>query len=61
MKLIDTDTNEVIAEIITDGNITIDQVLELMHYSVLENGQIFDDDNNSTLNAWYDNLDLIWA
>lgn len=61
MKLIDTDTNEVIAEIITDGNITIDQVLELMHYSVLENGQIFDDDNNSALNAWYDNLDLIWA
>lgn len=61
MKLIDTDTNEVIAEIITDGNITIDQVLELMHYSVLENGQIFDDENNSALNAWYDNLDLIWA
>lgn len=61
MKLIDTDTNEVIAEIITDGNITIDQVLEIMHYSILENGQIFDDDNNAALNTWYDNLDLIWA
>lgn len=61
MKLIDTDTREVIAEVMTDGNITIDEVLDRMRYSVLDDGQIFDDDNNAKLNAWYDNLDLVWA
>ena len=58
MKHIDNDTRECIAEIMTDGNITIDEALDLMRYSVLDDGQIFDDDNNAKLNAWYDNLEM---
>ena len=59
MKLIDNDTRECIAEIMTDS-ISIDEVLDLMRYSVLDDGQIFDDDNNAKLNAWYDNLEMVY-
>ena len=61
MKLIDTDTNEVIADIMANRSMSIDEALEIMNYAVDDNGQIIDIDNdNSKLNAWYDNLDMIY-
>ncbi len=58
MKLYDTKTGEVIADIITNHGMTIDEALDLMHYSLDCEGQIVDDDSGDLLNAWYDDLDF---
>lgn len=57
MKLFDKNTGVVIAEIITNHGMTIDEALILMHFSIDE-GQIFDDDNGVYLDAWYDDLEM---
>lgn len=59
MKLIDTDTRECIAEIMTDS-ISIDEALDLMRFEVSDDGQIYDVDNDVKLNAWYDNLEMVY-
>lgn len=59
MKLIDTDTRECIAEIMTDS-ISIDAALDLMRFEVSDDGQIYDVDNGVNLNAWYDNLEMVY-
>lgn len=58
MKLFDRQTGEVIAEIVTNHSMSIDEALDLMRYSVDEEGQIRDDDSGVMLNAWYDDLDM---
>lgn len=60
MKLIDKMTGTVIADVMTNNSMCIDDVLNLMNYSVTDEGQIYDDDNNCELNAWYDNLDMVY-
>lgn len=59
MKLIDNDTRECIAEIMTDS-ISIDEALDLMRYEVGDDGQIYDVVNGVKLNAWYDNLEMVY-
>ena len=44
----------------TNHSMCIDEALALMRYSVTDEGQIFDDDNKTALNAWYDNLTMIY-
>lgn len=59
MELFDKSTGVVIAEIIANHSMTIDEALTLMRFSIDDDeGQIFDDDNGVFLDAWYDNLDL---
>ena len=58
MKLFDKNTGVVIAEIIANHSMTIDDALTLMHFSIDDEGQIFDDDNGVYLDAWYDDLEL---
>lgn len=60
MKLIDKKTNEVIADVMTNHSMSIDEVLELMRYGVNEEGQIIDSDNGVELNAWYDDLEMTY-
>ena len=57
MKLFDRETNETIATIITTNSMSIDDALNLMHYTIDEEGQIVAEDGN-LLNAWYDNLEI---
>lgn len=59
MKLFDRETNETIATIITNHSMSIDDALNLMHYTVDEEGQIVDE-NGELLNAWFDNLEMDW-
>ena len=57
MKLFDRETNETIATIITNNSMSIDDALNLMHYTLDDEGQIVTEDGN-LLNAWYDNLEM---
>lgn len=57
MKLFDRETNETIATIITNNSMSIDDALNLMHYTVDDEGQIVTEDSE-LLNAWYDNLEM---
>lgn len=58
MKLFDKSTGVVIAEIITNHSMSIDDALALMRFSLDDEGQVFDDDNGVYFNAWYDDLEL---
>ena len=58
MKLYDKNTGVVIANIITNHRMTIDEALSLMRFSIDDEGQIFDDDNGVYLDAWYDDLEM---
>ena len=60
MKLIDKKTNEVIADIVTNHSMSIDECLSLMNYTVNEDGQIYDVDNAVELSAWYDDLEMVY-
>ena len=55
MKLFDRETNETIATIMTNNSMSIDDALNLMRYTVDEEGQIVTEDGE-LLNAWYDNI-----
>lgn len=57
MKLFDRETNETIATIITNHSMSIDDALNLMHYTVDEEGQIIDE-NGDLMNAWFENLEM---
>ena len=57
MKLFDRETNETIATIMTNNSMSIDDALNLMRYTVDEEGQIVTEDGE-LLNAWYDNLEM---
>lgn len=59
MKLYDKNTGVVIADIITNHGMTIDEALSLMRFSIDDEGQIFDDDNGIYLDAWYDDLEWV--
>lgn len=59
MKLFDRETNETIAAIITNHSMSIDDALNLMHYTVDEEGQIVTEDGE-LLNAWFENLEMNW-
>lgn len=58
MKLVDKYTGIVVADIIANHSMTIDEILLLVRISIDDEGQLFDDDNNSYLDAWYDDLVL---
>ena len=60
MKLIDTETNVLVADIITNHSMCIDEVLELMRIAVDDEGQLFDEDTATLLDAWYKNLEMIY-
>lgn len=57
MKLFDRETNETIATIMTNRSMSIDDALNLMHYTLDDEGQIVTEDGE-LLNAWYDNLEM---
>ena len=59
MKLIDTKTNEIVADIITNHSMCIDEILNLMDITVNDDGQ-FVDDNGAEINAWYEDLEMIY-
>jgi hypothetical protein len=59
MKLFDRETNETIATIITNHSMSIDDALDLMHYTVDEEGQIVTEEGE-LLNAWFENLEMDW-
>ena len=59
MKLYDRVTKEIIATIITNHSMRIDDVLNLKRYALDEEGQIVDAEGE-LLNAWYDNLEMDW-
>lgn len=59
MELFDRETNETIAAIITNHSMSIDDALNLMHYTVDEEGQIVTEDGE-LLNAWFENLEMNW-
>ena len=61
MKLYDRETGAVIADIMTNHSMSIDEALELMRYSVRDEGQIYDDDNGAYLDAWYDSLEMDYS
>lgn len=55
MRLIDTSTGEIIADITSNHSMSIDDILSLMQYTIdNDTGQIVD--GNKPLNAYYDNL-----
>lgn len=58
MKLVDKYTGVVVADIISNHSMTIDEILLLMRISFDDEGQLFDDDNDSYLNAWYHDLEI---
>lgn len=60
MKLVDKDTGVVVADIICNHSMSIDEILFLMRISIDDEGQLFDDDNDSYLNAWYDDLEICY-
>ena len=57
MKLFDRETNETIATIMANHSMSIDDALNLMRYTVDDEGQIVTE-NSDLLNAWYDNLEI---
>lgn len=59
MKLIDTKTNEIVADIITNHSMCIDEILNLMDITVNDEGQLLDE-NGSEINAWYYDLEMIY-
>lgn len=59
MKLIDTKTNEIVADIITNHSMCIGEILNLMDITVNDEGQLVDD-NGSEINAWYYDLEMIY-
>lgn len=59
MKLYDRETGTVIANVCANYSMSIDDVLDIMRYSVRDDGQIYDDDNEQYLDAWYDSLEEV--
>ena len=59
MKLIDTKTNEIVADIITNHSMCIDEILNLMDITVNDEGHLLHE-NGSEINAWYDDLEMIY-
>lgn len=55
MKLIDRETGTIVADVLANHNMSIDEVLDLMGFSVAEDGQIFYGEKG--LYADYDNLE----
>ena len=58
MKLFDKTTGETIADIVTNHSMSVDEALDLMRYTVTDEGQIQDTDTGELLNAWYDDLEM---
>ena len=60
MLLYDKYTGVVVADIICNHGMTIDEMLSLMRISIDDEGQLFDTDNGMYLNAWYDDLETCY-
>ena len=60
MQLINKVTGDIIAEIMTNRSMTIDEALMLMHYTTGPDGQIMDEDTGAELPAYYDDLEMIY-
>lgn len=41
-------------------SVTLDELLELWHYAVNEDGELIDTDTNEATGVWYDDLDKEW-
>lgn len=59
MLLLDTKTNEIVADIITNHSLCIDEILSLMDITIDFEGQLVDS-NGARINAWYDDLEMIY-
>lgn len=57
MKIINTATNETLAEITTNHSMSIDDVIELMGWTMDEDGNLFDESGNI---GHYDDLKMIY-
>lgn len=40
--------------------VTLDELLEIWHYTVNEEGEIIDTETNKATNVWYDDLEREW-
>ena len=58
MKLIDTATGEIVADVITNRAMSIDDILSLMRYTIdNDNGELINEQHEHT-NIYYENLFL---
>lgn len=57
MKIINTATNETLAEITTNHSMSIDDVIELMGWTMDEDGNLFDENGNI---GHYDDIEMIY-
>ena len=60
MKIVDRTSGTVVCDIMTNHSMSIDDALSLMRISVTDDGQLHDDDTDTLLDAWYDDLDMIY-
>lgn len=60
MKLVDKYTGVVVADIICNHSMTIDEILLIMRISIDDEGQLFDNDNDSYFDAWFDDLEICY-
>lgn len=60
MKIIDKENGQVVAEIVTNHSMTIDEAIDCMGWTVNDEGEIIDDEGNHT-NVWYDYIDLDYS
>ena len=58
MKLIDRESGTIVAEILTNHSMSIDEALDLAGLTADEDGQILDGENG--LNADYESLEMCW-
>lgn len=60
MKIIDRTDGTVVFEIMTNHSMSLDEAIAMMGCSVTDDGQLHDDDNDTMINAWYDDLDMVY-
>ena len=54
--LLDTKTHCVVASVLTNHSMSIDEILSLTGQGVNDEGQIYDTETGELRNAWYDDL-----
>ena len=66
MKIINTVTNETVAEIVTNHSMTLDEAIECVGGEIINNmdDERWSDDGDNVIidgkRYWYDELDMVW-
>ena len=60
MKLINKATGETIAEVMTNHSMSIEDALRLMDFGVNDDGQLIENESGKLLQAFYDDLEMVW-